>query len=83
MSRVFRFARSGSAQSWMAHGIRVREAAALRSETDAFPGSLENFTSFLWRCSAGHLRADFFEEVYPGKPNRVMDRSLTCLLQLG
>jgi len=38
---------------------------------------------FLWGRSAGHLRADLFEEVYPGKPNHVLDRGLTGLLQLG
>ena len=35
------------------------------------------------RFSAGHLRADFLEEVYPGEPNRVVDRGLAGLFQLG
>lgn len=38
--------------------------------------------TFLLRCFAGHLRADLFEEFYPGEPNRVLDRGLAVFFQL-
>ena len=39
--------------------------------------------SFLFRCFADHLRTDLLEEVYPGEPDRILDRGLTGLLQFG